>query len=75
MQERWPGKAALLLARKSPQVVIDLLALSANGLIGSIVTATAGAVVLLFVVKSIKKALADADDFVDDRRYSAACIS
>ena len=29
MQERWPGKAALLLARKSPQVVIDLLALSA----------------------------------------------
>lgn len=36
--------------------VFGLLGISAGGLIGSIVTATAGAALLLFIVKLVKKA-------------------
>lgn len=35
--------------------VFGLLGISAGGLIGSIITATAGAAILLFVVKLVKK--------------------
>jgi uncharacterized membrane protein YeaQ/YmgE (transglycosylase-associated protein family) len=39
-----------------PGFVFGLLGISAGGLIGSIITATVGAIILLFIVGLIKKA-------------------
>jgi uncharacterized membrane protein YeaQ/YmgE (transglycosylase-associated protein family) len=36
--------------------VFDLLGINTQGLLGSIITSTAGAVILIFIVRTIKKA-------------------